>query len=101
MGYIDSSVVLQYSFFAADPSLVVEGHGNAVVPQVFLSCGFFDLLVYFTRHGHDKGSEVCRLENGDIAVILVSLVMVLASGKQVGFYVLGTRLVVKREVVIC
>ncbi len=43
---------------------------------------------------------MCGLKDSDITVVFMSLVMILLSGKQVGFYVLGTGLVVECEVVL-
>ncbi len=42
---------------------------------------------------------MCRLEDGDITIVFVSLVVVLSLGKQVGLHVLGAGLVMEGEVV--
>ncbi len=86
---------------AANASFMVERCGNAFIPQFLKSGGFFDLLMYFVHRGHDECSEVCQLENDDIVVVLLSLVMIVASGEQVGLLILGARLVVESEMILC
>ncbi len=53
----------------------------------------------FTDSGHDEHPEVCWGEDGDVIVVLLSLVVVVASRKKVSFLVKGAGLVSKGEVV--
>ncbi len=41
------------------------------------------------------------LEDGNISIVLLSLIMILLSREQVCFHVLGARLVVEGEVILC
>ncbi len=69
---------------------MIEGGGNASVPKLFLSGDFFDVSMYGVGRWHYECSEVCWLEDNDVIVVVHSLVVVVMSGKQVGFLVEDT-----------
>ncbi len=94
------SVILKESTMAGYSSFMVEGCGDTFIPQFFLLGGFFDTLVDFAGCWHDKGSEMGRLKDDNIVIVLLSLVVVITSGEEISFLVLGPRLMMKHEVVL-
>ncbi len=55
------SVIVEASILLGYSSVVSEGGGNAYVPKLFLSGGFFNLSVYCIGGGHNEHSEVFSL----------------------------------------
>ncbi len=90
---INSSVIMKEAAFLGDASVVSKGGGDANVPELLLSGSFLDLSVYCVSRRHDERSKVCRLKNGDVMVIFLALVMVVASGQEICFLIEGARFV--------
>ncbi len=78
---VDTSVVFQEAAFARDSSFVGKGRLYPFVPKLLLSSSFFHLNVDFVRRGHDERPEMCGGKNGDIAVVVFPLVVVIAAGQ--------------------
>ncbi len=80
-GYVDSSIVLEYSALAGDSTIMGKGSHDSVVPEFLLLGGFLNSLVYVISGGHDECSEVLGLKDNGVVVILFALVVVITSGE--------------------
>ncbi len=76
-----------------------EGGGDSSVPELFLSGYFFDLSVNGVGGWHDERSEVHGLEYDDIAIVLLALIVVIASGQKVCLFVKDAGFVSKHKVI--
>lgn len=76
---VDTSIVMQEASLPGDSSFMVEGCGNASVPQLILLGCILDLLYNFGNGGHNERPEVRGLEDDNVIVVLFPLVMVIAS----------------------
>ncbi len=78
---VDASVILQKSALSRHSSFVGEGRFYPLVPKLFLSSGSFNFGVNFIRRGHEECSEMGGGKHGDIAVVVLPLIMVVAAGQ--------------------
>ncbi len=86
-GDVHASVIVEESSLMGYSSFVREGGGDASIPELFLSGDFFNLSGDGVSGGHYESPEVFCLEDDDIVVVLLPLVVVLASGQEVGLFI--------------
>ncbi len=54
---------------------------DSFVPKFFLPCSVLDLCMNFIGHGHDECSEMHRLENDNMTIVILALVVVIVVGQ--------------------
>ncbi len=101
LGNIDTVIVVDYSVIYLHPLIMVERHGDILVPLVVVEHGLLDLGMNFLYCQHDHCLEVFGFEDCNLIIVLLSLLVIRSSAKQVGFLVHRLWFVVKREVVLC
>ncbi len=80
---------------------MVERCGDVLVPSVVVEHGLFDFDMNFLCCRHDHCLEVFGFEDCNLIVVLLSLLVIRSSAKQVSFLVRRSWFVVKREVILC
>ncbi len=79
---------------------MVERRRDILVPLVVVEHGLFDFGMNFLNCWHDHCPEVFGFEDDNFIIVLLSLLVICSSTKQVGFLVHHSWLVMKREVIL-